>query len=64
MNEEQRSVILQTKNFPRKLLIYHYVKFSQNVDWNMMSIISLKMRNPGFEVFIESGLLDGSHCLK
>ena len=64
MNEEQRSITLQTKNFPRQLLIHRYVEFSQNVDLNMMSIISLKMRNPGFEIFIESGFSDGSHCLK
>ena len=54
----------QTKNFPRRLLILRYVEFSQNVDWKMMVIISLKMRNPGFEIFIESGFSAGNLCLK
>ena len=58
------SIILQTKKFPRQLLIHRYLEFSQNVDWNMMAIISLKRRNPGFELFIESGFSDGNHCLK
>ena len=58
------SVTLQTKNFPRKLLIHRYVEFSQNVDWRMIMIISFKMRNPGFEIFIESDFSDGNHCLK
>ena len=49
------SLILQTKNFPRRLLIHRYGEFSQNVDWKMMAIISRKMRNPGFEIFTESG---------
>ena len=64
MNEEPGSIILQTKNFPRGLLIHRYVEFSQSDDWKMMAIISLKMRNPGFEIFIESGFSDGNHCLK
>ena len=55
MNEEQKSIILHTKNFPRRLLIHRYVEFSQNVDWKVMAIISLKMRNPGLEIFFESG---------
>ena len=55
---------MQAKNLPRQLLIHRYVEFSQNVDWNMTSIISLKMKNPGFEIFIESGFSDGNHCLK
>ena len=55
LNEEQRSITLQTKNFPTRLLIHRYVEFSQNVDWKMMAIISLKLRNPGFKIFIESG---------
>ena len=54
---------MQTKNFPRRFLIYRYVEFSQNVDWKMMAIISLKRRNFGFEIFIESGFSDGNHCL-
>ena len=29
-----------------------------------MMVISLKMRDPGFEIFIESGFSDGNHCLK
>ena len=61
LNEELRSLILQTKNFPRRLLMHRYVEFSQNVNWKMMVIISLKMRNSGFEIFIESGFLDGYH---
>ena len=64
LNEEQWSIILQTKNFPRRLLIHRYVEFSQNVDWKMIVIISLKMRNPGFENFFESGFSYGNHCLK
>ena len=56
--------MLQTKNFPTRLLMHRYVEFSQNVNWKMMAIISLKMRNPGFEIFIESGFSDGNHCLK
>ena len=58
------SIILQTKNSPNRLLINRYVEFSQNVDWKMMAIISVKMRNPGFEIFIEYGFSDGNHCLK
>ena len=64
MNEEQKSIILQTKNFPRRLLIHCYVEFSQNVDWKVIAMISLKMRNPGFEIFFRSGFSDGNHCLK
>ena len=63
MNEEQKSIILQTKNFPRRLLIHRYVEFSQNV-WKVMAIISLKMRSPGFEIFFESGFSDGKDFLK
>ena len=33
-----------------------YVAFSLNVDWYMMVINSLKMRNLGFESFFESGI--------
>ena len=55
MNEEQRSINLQTRNFPTQPLIHRYVDFSQNVDWNIMSIIPLKMRNHGLEIYIESG---------
>ena len=63
MNEEHWANILQTKHFPRRLLILRNVEISQNVDWKMMAIISLKMRNPGFEIFIESGFSGGIHCL-
>ena len=49
---------------PRRLLIHRYVEFSQNVDSKMMAIISLKLRSPEFEIFIESGFSDGNHCLK
>ena len=28
-----------------------------------MVVISLKMKNPGFEIFIESGFSDGNYCL-
>ena len=57
MNEEPRSIILQTKQFPQttRLLIHRYVEFSQNVGWKVMVIISLKIRNLGFESFPESG---------
>ena len=52
------------KNSPDDNRIHRYVEFSQNVDWKMMAIVSLKMRNPGFEIFFESGFSDGNHCLK
>ena len=64
MNEELKLIILQTKNFSGRLLIHRYVEFSQNVDWIVMAIISLKMRNPGFEFFFESGFSDGNNFLK
>ena len=64
MNEEQKSIILQTKNFPRRLLIHRYVEFSQIVYWKVMAVVSLKMRNPGLEIFFESGFTDGNHFLK
>ena len=64
LNEEHKSIILQTKIFSRRLLIHRYVEFSQDVDWKMIAIISLKMRNPGFEIFVESGFTDSNHCLK
>ena len=57
LNEDQRSIILQAKRFPRQLQIPRYADLSQNFDWKMMVIISLKMRNPAFEIFIELGLL-------
>ena len=63
LNEEQKSIILQAKNFPRRLQIHRYAEFSHNVDWNMMAIISLKMRNPEFEIFIDSGFSDVNHWL-
>ena len=56
MNEEQKPMILQTKKVPKRLLTHRNVMISQNVDWEIMAIISLKMRNPGFKIFIESGL--------
>ena len=64
MNEEQKSIILQTKNFPRRLPINRYVEFSQNVDWKEIAIILLKMRHLGLEIFFESGFADGNHFLK
>ena len=54
---------MQTRNLPRRLLIHRYVEFSQNVDWKMIVITSLKMRNPEFEIFFQSGFSDGNHCL-
>ena len=35
--KKPESIILQTKNFPRRLLILCYVEFSQNVDWQMIN---------------------------
>ena len=65
MNEEQRSIILQTKNVLRRLLIMQrYLEFSENVDWKMLVIILLEMRNSEFEIFFESGFSDRNHCLK
>ena len=64
LNEEFRSLILQTKNFPRRLPLHRYVEFSQNVNWKMMVIISLKMGNLGFKIVIESCFSDGNHCSK
>ena len=58
------SIILRTKNSPKRLHIHSYVEFSRSVDWKMMAIISLKMKNLGFEIFLESGFLDGNHCLR
>ena len=55
LNEEFRSLILQTKIFSRRLLMHRYVEFSQNVIWKMIEIILLKMGNLGFKIFIESG---------
>ena len=52
------------KNFPKQLLIHRYVEFSKNVDWNMMSIISLKMNKSRIRNFIESDFSDGNNCLK
>ena len=52
------------KKIPRRLLIHRNVEISQNVDWTMMAIMSLKIRNPGFEISIESGFSDGNHCLQ
>ena len=46
LNEEQRSIILQTKHFPTRLQIHCYVEFLPNVDWKIMAITALKMRNP------------------
>ena len=37
------------------------VKFSQNIDWKIIAIISLQMRNLGFKIFLKSGFLDGNH---
>ena len=55
MNEEFKSLILQAKNVPSRLLMHRYVEFSLNVNWQMMVIISFKMRNPGLKIFIKSG---------
>ena len=52
------------KKFLEKTSSPSQCRDSQNVDWKMMAIISLNMRNPGFEISIESGFSDGSHCLK
>ena len=56
--------MLQIRIFPRQLQIHCYGEFSQNVEWKMMVIISLKLRKPGFKIFFESGFSDGNHCLK
>ena len=50
MNEEQRLIMLRTKIFPRRLQIHRYVEFSLKVDWKMMVIVSLKLRNLEFEI--------------
>ena len=61
LNEEQRLIILETKNFPGGLQINRYVEFSQK-DWQeMMEIISHKMRNLEFQIFFESMSSDGYH---
>ena len=41
LNEDQRSIILQTTNFPSPLYVHRNAKFSQNV-WKMMLIIYMK----------------------
>ena len=64
LNEEHRSITLQTKNFPRRLQIHRYIECSQNIGWKMVATISLKMKNLGFEIFFESGFSDGNHCFK
>ena len=51
---------MQTKYFARQLLIHHNVDISQNVNWRVMVIISLKMRNPECESFFESGFSVGN----
>ena len=60
LQEEHMSIILQTKNCPRGLQVHRYVEFSQNIGWEMMEMISLKMRNLGFEIFFEAGFSDGN----
>ena len=46
------------KDLSRRLQIYDYIDFSQNVDWKMVSIISPKMRDLGFEIFFENAFSD------
>ena len=46
MNEEPRSVILQTKNPPVDFKSIATLSFHKMLTWQMMAIISLKMRNP------------------
>ena len=53
LNEKQRSIISIQKNFPNEFKSVAMLS-SQNVDWKMMAIISVKMRHPGFEIFFES----------
>ena len=55
LNVERKSIILQSKNFLRRLPIHRFVEFSRNIGCNMVETISLKMRNLGFELFFESG---------
>ena len=64
LNKEHISIILQTKDSPRQLQIRPCFEFSQDVDWKMMAIISLTVRNPGFEIFFDSGFSYGNHNLK
>ena len=55
---------LEHKSFPIRLQIRRYAEFSENVDQKMRAMISLKMRNPGFIIFFESGFSDENHCVK
>ena len=43
-------------------LKHRYDEFSQNFDWEIMAIISLKLRNPGFEIF-EFVFQESNHCI-
>ena len=58
LNEEQRSIILHTNNSSRRIRFHRYIEPSQNVDWKIMAIISLQMRNPGYKLFFESGFFE------
>ena len=64
VNEEQGQSFCKQKISPRRLQIHRYIEFSHNVGWKMMAMISLKMRNLGFEIFFESGFPEINHCLK
>ena len=44
--------------------IHRCIEFSQNVGWKMMVIIALEKMNLDFEIFFESGFLEGNHFLK
>ena len=72
LNEEQRSNILQGKNFPTRLQIHGFATLSflkmlakkWRLGWKMVAMTSLKMRNLGFESFFEYDFSDSNHCLK
>ena len=64
LNEEHRSIILQTKISPDDFKSIATLSLHKMFGWKMVAMISLKMRNLGFEIFFESGFSDGNNCFK
>ena len=64
LNEEQRSIILQTKYFPRRLLIHRYVEFSQNVGWKNDGDHFTQNEESGIRNFLSIWFFRGNNGLK
>ena len=56
--------MLQTKNSPDGFKYIVTLSFHKMLSGKVTAIISLKMWNPVFQVFVEFSFSDDDHCIK